>query len=168
MPESMYSRGPSRSRTPLTLGQPSQENVFTAWKCHAELGRGCIFGIAPQGPPLAQQLSAPDAELRWLDAQRIVRAHLLDRDLSQEDTPPVSIPTPTPSSPTPPIRRIHRRFGSWWLWTPVAEAGGAPPRHEWRKLPPQCQAILDEAAAGLRPRNSQVQSTADSLGTRLE
>ena len=145
----------NRSRTPSTPDQPSQENIFTAWKRHAELSRGCIFGIAPQqGPPLAQQLSAPNAELRWLDAQRIVRAHLLDRDLSQEDTPPVSIPTPTPSSPTPPIRRIHRRFGSWWLWTPVAEAGGAPPRHEWRKLPPPCQAILDEAAAGLRPKTA--------------
>lgn len=140
------------SRTQKTVPEPpARETVFAAWKRHAELGRGGIFGVAHrQRSPLARQLSAPEEKSRWLDAQRVVREHLLDRD----HIPHPTITIPASSSPIPPIRRIHRRFGSWWLWTPIPGTGGAPPRHEWRKLPYECQAILEEAAAGLRPKTA--------------
>ena len=128
---------------------PMREKIFAAWKRQAELNRGSIFGVAHRRTsPLTRQLSTPEEKSRWLDAQRVIREHLLDSDL----TPPAPITFQIVSPPLPPIRRIHRRFGSWWLWTPVAGTDGAPPRHEWRKLPPDCQTILDEAAAGLRPR----------------
>ena len=143
---------------------PSRINVFAAWKRHTELARGGIFGVAQQRQSsLAHQFSAPGAISEWLDAQRVVREHLLDCD----HAPYTTIPLPTSSPPIPPIRRIHRRFGSWWLWTPVVGTGGAPPRHEWRKLPPECQAILEKAAAGLRPASARFEQQQTPLLSTL-
>ena len=128
--------------------EPSTKAVtFAAWKRMVELGRGGIFGVAlHHRSPLARQLSGQGAKSRWLVAQRIISNHLL----GCADPSPAATPAPTLPPPIPPIRRIHRRFGSWWLWVPVAGTKDRPPRHEWRKLSPECQGILGRAAAGLR------------------
>ena len=140
-----------------TSGSPTKEaavpeqslkgTIFAAWKRSAELARGGIFGVAlSRRSPLARHLADRASKSRWLAAQRIINQHLL------EHAEPLTAARPAPSlpPPIPPIRRIHRRFGSWWLWVPIAGTKDKPPRHEWRKLSPECQAILGKAADGLR------------------
>ena len=119
--------------------------VFSAWKRQTELLRGNIFGVASR--PQTRGWTDQANRSKWLDAQRIVRDHLLEH----HPGPCATIALPARAPPMPPIRRIHRRFGAWWIWTPVSGTDSAPPRHEWRRLPQDCQAILDRTAAGLRP-----------------
>ena len=123
--------------------------AFLAWKRWVELQRGHVFGITNRPRSLWKRSSTdPASQARWLDAQRIVRDHLLERR-TEPDTTTLLLPTKA-APPVPPIRRIHRRFGTWWIWTPISGTDKAPPRHEWRRLPRDCQAILDRAAAGMR------------------
>ena len=150
--------GKKRERTAADPSSPTQEAAaperslkeitFAAWKRSVELARGGIFGVSLfQRSPLARQFSGRGAKSRWLAAQRIISQHLLEC----ADPTPAGRPVPNLlPPPVPPIRRIHRRFGSWWLWMPIAGTKDRPPRHEWRKLSPECQAVLGRAAAGLR------------------
>ena len=80
--------------------------VFSAWKRQTELLRGNIFGVSS----LAQTRDCidPASRSRWLDAQRIVRDHLLEH----RPGPCATIALPARAPPMPPIRRIHRRFGA--------------------------------------------------------
>ena len=136
----------NRHQRPNPKEPPDHKStVFSAWKRQTELLRGNIFGV----PGLTQMRGCidPADRSRWIDAQRIVRDHLLEH----RPGPCASIALPARAPPMPPIRRIHRRFGAWWIWAPVSGTDSAPPRHEWRRLPQDCQAILDKTAAGLRP-----------------
>ena len=147
----------------ISSANPVPRTVFYAWKRQAELNRGCIFGVATRiGDHTTPKWAGSGGLTKWLDAQRILRDHAL----GNSPMPSAALITPVLQNPVPPIRRIQHRYGAWRVWTPTVGTDSSPARHEWKKLSPDCQKILDEAVTSLRPAAAVLRKPTPSLVPR--
>ena len=139
----------SSREEPLTLPL-----LFRAWKRSAELNRGRLFGSDPLATPPTSLKN--DRQPLWVRAVHLLLTHY-DAEASKtaQVTPEASEAT-TPL-PLPPVRRVQRRNGSWWVWMPIApdpsdtHAPDPEPPYRWIRLPPECNSTLDSTVEQLRP-----------------
>ena len=114
-------------------------------------------------PPGRQPLSwvnqlqqATKTKLSFTEASQLLEAsrglaqkyyrQIQEIDPSQEDTIAAMIPLPVP-----PVRRIQRKMGKWWVWMPENVSPEKGVEYHWKKLPMQCQQQLDESVKSMRP-----------------
>ena len=124
--------------------------VWQAWKRHAELSRGHLFGtLVDTTPPVQWARSDNDRDL-WMRALVAMKDHcLLARRLRLEKKPEELAAL---KPPVPPVRRVLKRYGKWWVWCPTAEnARQKDYAYEWRRLPDDVHDALELASENLRP-----------------
>lgn len=124
--------------------------AFKNWKTQTERAKGHLLGTA-LGVAGAATPKAYTKDPQWLLSLQTVRDFYEINESSPPEDPD-SEPPPH-SIPLPPLRRIHKRLGKWWIWvTRPPHAEGLPYRHQWIKLDDEVQETLHEASAEVRAR----------------
>ena len=124
--------------------------AWCAWKRNTELHRGRLFGTEVDStPPARWDRSSADRGL-WMKALTALHDHcLLTRRLVWEGK---TAEAEALRPPVPPVRRVMKRYGKWWVWCPTAgTTQTANYAYEWKRLPEECQEALDDSTEHLRP-----------------